>query len=128
MKANITILSILSILLLIACGGSASSDNFEQVGYSKIKLATGSNKRVFSFYVKNFSDNPTTWNEIERFAKKQMYTSGGTNLVFFFDDRKNTPDVTFVAEQFDAKYEKYCIAAYWKYPTGVEKFSRYPFK
>ena len=128
MKASFTILSIFSILLLIGCSGSAISNNFEQVGYYKKKLHNGSNNRVFSFYVKNFSDKPTIWKKMEQFAKKQMYTSGGSTTVFFFSDRNNTPDVTFVAEQFDAKYEKYCVAAYWKYPTGVEKFSKYPFK
>jgi hypothetical protein len=36
--------------------------------------------------------------------------------------------VTYTAEQFDNKYEKNCIAAYWKYSTGIERFKRYPFK
>ncbi len=125
MKANIILISFLTILLLIVCG---CSNNFEQVGYSKKKLPNGSNDRVFSFFVKNFSDNQTTWTEIEKFAKKQMHTSGGFTTVFFFNNRNYTPDVTFVAELFDAKYEKYCVAAYWKYANGNEQFSRYPFK
>ena len=125
MKAKLTLFSILTILLLIGFG---CSNNFEQVGYFKKKLPNGSNDRVFSFYVKNFSDNEKTWTEIEKFAKRRMYTSGGFTTVFFFNNRHYTPDVTFVAELFDVKYEKYCVAAYWKYANGHEQFSRYPFK
>jgi hypothetical protein len=125
-KVNLFLFSL--ILLFIACGCDGSSDEFEQVGYYKKKLINGSNDRVFSFFIKNFSDDATTWNKIEKFSKSQMYTSGGCTTVFFFNNRNYTPDVTFVAEQFDEKYDYYCVAAYWKYPSGIEKFSKYPFR
>ena len=57
-----------------------------------------------------------------------MYTEGGTTIVFFFNDKLNTPDVTFVGADFDKKYNNYCIAGYWKYPNGKEKFNKFPFK
>jgi len=121
-------LTIIIAYLIPVSDGDQNIANFEQVGYFKKEHSNGSNIRVYSYYVKKFSDNPTTWNEIERFAKNRMHTSGGFTTVFFFNDRKNTPDVTFVAEQFDEKYDKYCIAGYWKFANGVEKFSRYPLK
>ncbi len=90
---------------------------FETIGYYK-KHPT----RVFSVYT-----NSKDFREIKLNAKKKMYTSSGMTMVFFFNDKTNTPDVTFVGAEFDKKYEKYCIAAYRKYPNGDEDFE-YPFK
>ncbi len=101
---------------------------FEDIGYYKKKLQNGSYTRVFSVYVKDFKDVPETWNSIQNYAKGKMYTAGGSTTVFFFNNRNGTPDVTFVAEQFNKKYEQYCVAAYWKYPRGNDKFIRYPFR
>jgi len=95
--------------------------DFEQVGYNKVKTRSGSYSRVFSVYTSSLD-----FNAMEKYAKKQTYTPGGTTMVFFFNDRSNTPDVTFVGSEFDSKYEKYMVAAYWKYPKGQEKFQKYP--
>lgn len=103
-------------------------ERFKDIGYYKKKLQNGSYTRVFSVYIKDFKDVPEMWNSIQNYAKGKMYTGGGSTTVFFFNDRNGTPDVTFVAEQFDKKYEQYCVAAYWKYPRGNDKFTRYPFR
>ena len=95
---------------------------FKQVGYYKKKLPNGSNKRVFSVYT------PSEKGEaMKQYGRKQMYSAGGITSVFFFNDLDNTPDVTFVAENFDKKYEKYWIALYVKGPTG-EEFAKYSAK
>jgi len=109
-------------------GAPAEPSRFEDVGYHKKKLDNGSNTRVYSVYVRGFQESAEIWSDMEQYAKGKMHTQGGSTTVFFFSDRSNTPDVTFVGEQFDSKYEQYCIAAYWKYPSGVEKFSKYPFR
>ena len=107
---------------------SCSSGQFEQVGYHKKTLSNGANFRVFSIYVSEFRDDPDMWSKIQSHAKLQSYTPGGTTTVFFFKNRDMTPDVTFVGEKFDEKYEPYCVAGYWKYPTGNEQFSKFPFE
>ena len=107
---------------------SCSNGQFEQIGYYKKALANGANFRVFSVYVNEFKDTSDVWSKIEDYARLKMYTPGGTTMVFFFKDRNMTPDVTFVGENFDKKYEIYCVAGYWKYPNGKEKFAKYPFK
>lgn len=120
-----SIISLLIITLLFGCGEYSS--DFEQVGYYKKEMPNGSNMRVFSIFVKNFQDDESTWAKIIKYAKSQMYSERGNTFVFFFNDRSNTPDVTFTGAEFPTIYEKYCIAAFWKYPSGKEEFSKYPF-
>jgi hypothetical protein len=125
---RLVLLIAIFILLAIEFGCNSIDNRFEQVGYYKRQLPNGSYHRVFLFYVKNFSDDAATWKQIEICGKEQMFTKGGSTSVFFFNNRNYTPDVTFIAEQFGPMYEAYCIAAYWKYPSGVDKFSKHPFK
>ncbi|MCK4532641.1 hypothetical protein KAU39_02545 [bacterium] len=91
---------------------------FKQVGYYKKKLPNGSNKRVFSVYTP--SNNGEA---MKQYGRKQMYSAGGTTSVFFFNNLDNTPDVTFVAENFDKNYKKYWIALYVKGTTGKESLT-----
>lgn len=102
---------------------AGKSSSFEMVGYSKIKNSLHVNVRVLSFYTSEV--DPA---KIMQHAKAQSYTEGGTTTVFYFNSKENTPDVTFVKENFDKKYEPYCIAAYWKYPNGNESFKENPFQ
>jgi len=112
------LVSILMIIIvfLIRC----SDSNFQMVGYFK------NNKtkfRVFSYYT------PVTDSlRILKHARKQMWSERAMTIVFYFNDPNYTPDVTFVGAEFDKKYEPYCIAGYWKYPTDKETFMMWPFK
>ena len=128
MTKCLTLVVLVLILFVIQFGCNSINDRFEQVGYYKKQLSNGSYHRVFSFYVKNFTDDAATWDQIRKCGKDQMFTNGGSTSVFFFNSRNYTPDVTFIAEQFDPMYETYCVAAYWKHPSGTDKFSKYPFK
>jgi hypothetical protein len=113
MKKLLVLISLL--FLLVGC-----SSNFEQVGY----YINSSGGRVLSFYVKNVD-----WEEIEKHAIKQtIYFSNPFTAVFYFNNRSNTPNVTYCGIQFPDKYERYCVAAYWIYPNKTTKFSKYPFK
>jgi len=125
---SIFVISFIGIMFIVYIISQMSGNNFEDVGYYKMKTKNGSNSRVYSVYVNDFSDSPEIWDKIQKYAKNKMYTAGGTTIVFFFNDKNNTPDVTYVGAEFDKKYEKYCVAAFWKYPTGKETFGKYPFK
>jgi len=125
---SIIILVLLAIIFISYIISQINGSDFDDIGYHKKETLNGSNFRVYSVYVKNFNDTPEMWDKILDYAKNKMYTEGGTTIVFFFNDKSNTPDVTFVGKDFDKKYEKYCVAGYWKYPTGKETFNKYPFK
>ena len=116
---------ILALLALSACGGG--QDRFEQVGYYKAEGVDAPN-RVFSYFVSDFDDSEGLWADLQKHAQSRMYSEGGTTLVFYFNDRQHTPDVTQVGSEFPASYESDCVAAFWKYATGKEDFRRYPFK
>ena len=121
------ILLIVLMALILSCDSSKLDERneqsikqvekFEDIGYYK-----KSPSRVFSVYTSSVDSI-----RIEEYAKNKPYTPGGMTMVFFFNDKMNTPDVTFVGAEFDKKYEKYCIAVYRKYPNGDEDFE-YPFK
>ena len=118
-----TSLIFILIIVVIAIIGSLIDSSFDQIGYFK------ENKlRVFSIFVKDFEDTDKMWGKIESHAKRQMYSEGGATFVFYFKDRNNTPDVTLVGAEFDKRYERYCVAGYWKYADGSEKFVKYPFE
>ena len=127
-KSNSTTLVFILVLLFslflylkLTSGGAA--DHFDMVGYFKVRNALGANVRVFSFYT---TENDSS--KIQEHAKRRPYTKGGSTTVFYFNSRENTPDVTFVREQFDNRYEPYCIAAYWRFPNGTDKFQEKPFE
>ncbi|MCK4642743.1 hypothetical protein KAU32_03805 [bacterium] len=95
----------------------------ESVGYYKKDNDNGSYTRVFSFYTKS-----TNFESIKNHAEKQMWSRNGLTVVYYFNDRNNTPDVTFTGNEFNKKYEPYCIAGFWKYTNGKTAFNKYPFK
>jgi|GEM_PF-2598616 len=123
----ITIILVLFLFFLLIVG-TISNRNFEDIGYYKVDTNNGSHSRVFSVYVKGFKDTPDIWEDIRKYAEDKMYSAGGMTIVFFFNDKDNTPDVTFTGAEFDKRYEKYCVAGYWKYPNGKVTFYKYPFK
>jgi hypothetical protein len=101
---------------------------FKQVSLHQSGNQYGNFIKLYSIYVKDFVDTPEMWAQIEKYGRAQLYTPGGMTTVFFFNDINNTPDVTIVGMEFDQKYEKYCIAGYWKYPNQSEEFQKFPFK
>jgi len=111
-------IAILCLFILYIICDNLKYSNFKQIGYYK-----QDHNRDFSYFT---SETDTL--KILNHAKKQMWTEGYRTFVFYFSDPDNTPDITFTGWQFDPEYEPYCIAAYWKYTTGKEKFSTHPFK
>lgn len=137
MKKVIAILLVAAFLIgLVGCSSSSTNNSsnttsvnleFELVGNYSEKMQNGI-KRVQSVYVKNFTDNPQVWSDIQNYARKLSWVLGDSNTVLFFNDRSMTPDVTATGETFDMKYDDYCIAGYWKDPDGKEQFIHYPYK
>lgn len=80
----------------------------------------------YSIFVQNFNDtDKNVWTDMESEAKSKPYDE--FTSVWFFNDKKNTP-IFVKGCDFDEKYDKYCIAAYWHYPDGSTEFKKYPMK
>ncbi len=123
------IASVMILLIFLAGSIMMDSEPAKEIGYFKEVLLNGSNKRVYSLYVKDFNkDDPEMWQGLEEQAKGKMYSNGGLTVVLFFESEGTTPDVTLSGLEFPEKYKPYCVAGYWKYPNGNEKFVKYPFK
>lgn len=112
-------------LMTIACAPSSQpsfKSNFEMVGFYYRK--TPPQLSVASYYT-----NSTDKEEILEYAKKAFSWNGReTIIIFFFNDRANTPNVTYSGVNWPEQYEPYCVAMYSKMPTGLESFEEYPFK
>lgn len=122
------IIGLLSISIVIfggACAPAPSSSfksDFELVGFYYRK--TLPQLSVASYYT-----NSTDKEEMLEYAKKAFSWNGHeTIILFFFNDRANTPDVTMSGVNWPEQYEPYCVAMYSKAPTGLESFEEYPFK
>lgn len=138
MRKFVIILLVLALFVSFAgCSSSTSTNsnaNFEIIGYFKTST-NASVTRVQSVYVENFKDGPQVWTDIENYAKNLEWVSGDMDVVFFFNDRNNTPadDISLApdyetAMNFAEKYNQYCVAGYWHYTTGKEQFTQFPFK
>ena len=112
-------------IMMGACTPASSpsfKSNFELVGFYY-------RKTIPQFSVASYYTNSTDKEEILEYAKKAFSWNGHeTIILFFFNDRANTPDVTISGVDWPEQYEPYCVAMYSKFPTGLESFEEYPFK
>lgn len=113
------------VIIMGACAPTSQpslKSNFEMVGFYYRK--TPPQLSVASYYT-----NSTDKEEILEYAKKAFSWNGReTIIIFFFNDRANTPNVTYSGVNWPEQYEPYCVAMYSKMPTGLESFEEYPFK
>jgi len=117
-----------------------SNVQFEQMGYFKAAPGEKGNNasgdvRVMTYYVSNFKDDPQVWADIEKHAKSQPWFKGDATTIFYFNDKQHTPgDIVTLAKDYNTalsfpeSYDKYCVAGYWKFTNGKEKFVKYPLK
>ncbi len=134
---------IVCFVFMLGCASAptySSGIQFEEIGYFKAapnekgNNASG-NVRVKTYYVGNFKDDPQVWADIEKHAKSEMWSEGGVTIIFYFNDKQHTPgDIITLAKDYETalsfpeSYNKYCVAGYWKYTDGREKFIKYPLK
>lgn len=62
------------------------------------------------------------YSKMKRYAKKFPYDAGSMTSVFFFDSRESMPRHEGHLRNLSAEHSKHCVAAYWKYKNGTEKF------
>lgn len=91
---------------------------FERIGYSKIKLKSGSNNRSFVFYT-----TETDEDKLIEHARQQMYTKYGFTYVHYYNDKEKAPDNTLFPEgenYFLNGYEEGRFLVYQHRPVGTE--------
>ena len=101
--------------LVISCG---FRKKFEEVGFWKDR-----GNRVYSVYTSH-----TDWDLIREYATKKPWKPGRLTMVYFFNDRKNTPDISTYKVGYDIpkRYQYYLVAVYQHLGNGKEKFTKSP--
>lgn len=78
--------------------------------------------RVYSVYTPDLN-----WQAMIDYAKTKKWSGpGSSTIVCFFDDWRNTPDVTFTGMGFSDTYKEHWVGGYWYNPNGTELFVQYP--
>ena len=67
----------------------------------------------------------TNWDDddwVKNLKKQLMIKSFMFNTVLIFDKSENTPNVSAKGMDYSFSYDKYMIAGYWVFPSGIKKF------
>jgi len=92
-----------------------------EIGYHKSKLRDGF-LRVHSVYSPDLN-----WDEMKVYAESKRWTGiGSQTVVYFFDDKGMTPDVTIRGIDFSREYFDHWIAGYWHKSNGDTMFEQQP--
>lgn len=119
---RVFILCAMSFLSVSAEAGS--SVTFKDRGVHKTKLEDGRYHRVYSVYVSELD-----WEAMTKYAQAKEWDGEGTSTtVCFFNDFRNTPDVTFSGMDFSEHYKEAWVAGYWHHANNTEIFVQYPSK
>lgn len=90
-----------------------------------VKFKDVSSYKEGSLIIYSVFTSTKNFNEMKNYAKGKK-DIGGSKFVYFFDNLKNTPNISKVGMDFDNRYNKYWIGGYFMYSTGKEKFLQYP--
>ncbi|HTL46774.1 MAG TPA: hypothetical protein VL688_01790 [Verrucomicrobiae bacterium] len=113
-----------ALVLSLFLTAPAFAADFQIVGKNEKRIESGKYDRVISVYAPELD-----WDGMKKFAQAQAWDGPGTmTTVCFFDDRVNTPDVTFSGIDFSETYKDHWIAAYYHRPDEAELFIRDPGK
>ena len=115
---KIEVILVLVILGLASGCGQSSSPKFEQV-----RSWERGTVRVFAIYTPDLD-----WEAMKAYAVKKKWSKGDSTTVYFFNNRVNTPAVTYLqpgAELLE-RHKQYWVAWYRRQQDGSEKFLKYP--
>lgn len=97
--------------------------DFKELAFYRNENNTGPVQRV---YAVSISD--TLWNEMEQYGQFMPHTKYGNTKVYFFKTGTEYPNVLSPGDKnFEAQFEKYCIARFEKENMGNVTFQKYPF-
>lgn len=97
--------------------------NFKEAALYRNENNTGPITRIYAVTL-----NDSLWQEMKQYGDFMPYTKYGTTKVYFFLEASPIPDQLTPGQQnFDQRYQKYCLALYLKNNMGQTSFIRHPF-
>jgi hypothetical protein len=98
--------------------------NFQEVATYRNENNTGPIVRVFAVTVAD-----TLWTEMRQYGDLMPYTKYGNTKVYFFQQGQPVPKTVQPGEaNFDAEFNKYCLAKYEKELMGNVSFRKFPLR
>lgn len=97
--------------------------NFVETASYRNENNTGPIKRIYSVTVTD-----TLWEEMMQYGDYMPHTKYGNTTVYFFPDNQQAPVQLNPDQNFDERYNQYCLAKYAKDGMGNVSFIKYPFK
>jgi hypothetical protein len=98
--------------------------NFQEVATYRNENNTGPIVRVFAVTVAD-----TLWTEMRQYGDLMPYTKYGNTKVYFFRQGQPVPKTVQPGEaNFDAEFNKYCLAKYEKELMGNVSFRKFPLR
>jgi hypothetical protein len=98
--------------------------NFQEVATYRNENNTGPIVRVFAVTVAD-----TLWTEMRQYGDLMPYTKYGNTKVYFFRQSQPVPKTVQPGEaNFDAEFNKYCLAKYEKELMGNVSFRKFPLR
>jgi hypothetical protein len=96
--------------------------NFQEVATYRNENNMGPIVRVFAVTVAD-----TLWTEMRQYGDLMPYTKYGNTKVYFFRQGQPVPKTVQPGEaNFDAEFNKYCLAKYEKELMGNVSFRKFP--
>jgi len=96
--------------------------NFQELATYRNENNTGPIVRVYAVAVAD-----TLWRQMRQYGDFMPHTKYGNTKVYFFRQGQPAPSaVQPGAVNFDAQFDKYCLAKYEKEVMGGVTFQRYP--
>ena len=95
--------------------------NFQEAATYRNENNTGPIVRVYAVTVTD-----TVWREMRQYGDFMPHTKYGNTKVYFFRQGQPTPKTVRPGQvNFDAEFDKYCLAKYEKEVMGNVTFQRY---
>jgi len=113
-------ITILIILLFLSFSLNFNLCTAKNLEFKDISTYKRGSLIIYSIYT-----NTKSFEKMQAYAKKKP-DIGGSKIVYFFDNLKNTPNISKIGMEFDNHFNKYWIGGYFKYANGKEKFLEYP--
>jgi len=97
--------------------------NFKEVAFTRNEQNTGPVIRIYAVTVSD-----TLWKEMIDYGNFMPYNKYGNTMVYFFLNKKPYPkQLTIGNNNFDSKFNNYCIAVYQKDVMSQVSLKRLPF-
>ncbi|GAA4312437.1 hypothetical protein [Nibribacter koreensis] len=100
------------------------SGEFNEVAFYRNENNTGPIQRIYAVTVED-----TLWDQMQQYGEFMPHTKYGTTRIYFFLQNQPFPETIAPGQDnFDAQYQKHCLAKYEKDAMGQVSFVKWPFR